>query len=79
MDIETPRSNAQKCYEVSKAITRLLRHDQTVFEEATQQYSAVTSSKSAGRSSMVLRNGHSKIGYQLWQEEEELRKDCNIA
>ena len=29
---------------------------------------------------MVLRNGRLKIGYQLWQEEEEeLRKDFNIA
>ena len=30
IDIETQRSHDQKCYEVSKAITRLLRHDQTV-------------------------------------------------
>ena len=30
IDIETQRSNDQKCYEVSKAITRLLRHDQSV-------------------------------------------------
>ena len=29
IDIETQRSNDQKCFEVSKAITRLLRHDQT--------------------------------------------------
>ena len=29
IDIETLRSNDQKCFEVSKAITRLLRHDQT--------------------------------------------------
>ena len=29
-DIETQRSHDQKCFEVSKAITRLLRHDQTV-------------------------------------------------
>ena len=28
--IETHRSNDQKCFEVSKAITRLLRHDQSV-------------------------------------------------
>ena len=25
------------------------------------------------------RNGYLKIGYQLWQKEEELRKDFNIA
>ena len=30
IDIETQRSNDQKCFEVSKAITRLLRHDQSV-------------------------------------------------
>ena len=30
IDIETQRSHDQKCYEMSKAITRLLRHDQTV-------------------------------------------------
>ena len=29
-DIETHRSNDQKCFEVSKAIARLLRHDQSV-------------------------------------------------
>ena len=30
IDIETRRSHDQKCFEVSKAFTRLLRHDQTV-------------------------------------------------
>ena len=30
IDIETQRSHDQKCFDVSKAITRLLRHDQTV-------------------------------------------------
>ena len=30
IDIETKRSNDQKCYRVSRAITRLLRHDQSV-------------------------------------------------
>ena len=29
--IETQRSHDQKCYQVSKAMTRLLRHDQSVF------------------------------------------------
>ena len=47
-------------------------------EEATEQSSSMTSSKSAERrSSMVLRNGYLKIGYQLWQKEER-RKDFNI-
>ena len=41
-------------------------------EEATEQSTAVTSSKNAGRrSSTMLRNGYLKIGYQLWQTEEE--------
>ena len=30
IDTETQRSNDQKCYEVSRAITRFLRHDQSV-------------------------------------------------
>ena len=30
IDIETQRSQHHKCYEVSKAMTRLLRHDQSV-------------------------------------------------
>ena len=50
------------------------------FEEVTEQPTTMTSSKSAGRRSlMVLRYGHLKIGYQLWQKEEELRKDINAA
>ena len=44
IDIETQRSHDQKCFDVSKAITRLLRHDQSVPEQST----TVTSSKSAG-------------------------------
>ena len=33
MDMETQRSQDQKCYQVSKAMTRLLRHDRTVPRE----------------------------------------------
>ena len=33
MDIETQRSNDQKCFDVSKAVTRLLRHDQSVLRD----------------------------------------------
>ena len=33
IDIETQRSHDQKCSDVTKAITRLLRHDQTVHRE----------------------------------------------
>ena len=78
IDIETQRSHDHKCYEVSKAMTRLLRHDQSL-EEATEQSTTVTSSTSAGgRSSTMLRSGYLEIGYQLWQNEER-RKDFNIA
>ena len=50
-------------------------------EEATERCSTMASSKTAGRrrSSMVLRNGHLKIEYQLWQKEEERGKASNIA
>ena len=49
-------------------------------EEATEQSTTVTSSKSAGgRSSTVLRNGYLEIEYQLWHEEEERRRDFNTA
>ena len=49
-------------------------------EEATEQSTTVTSSKSAGRRiSTMLRNGYLKIGYQLWQKEEVRRKGFNIA
>ena len=33
IDIETQRSHDQECFEVSKAVTRLLRHDQTVHRD----------------------------------------------
>ena len=51
------------------------------FGELTEQSSTMTSSKSAGRSSTMLRNGYLQIAFQLWQEEEEeeLRKDFNNA
>ena len=46
----------------------------------TEQSSTMTSWKSARRrrSPMVLCNGNLKIGYQLWQKDEELRKDFII-
>ena len=80
IDIETQRSHDQKCSDVSKVITRLLRHDQTVHREinGASKYSDIIE-ECRTRSSMVLRNGQLKIGYQLWQKEEELRKVFNIA
>ena len=80
IDIETQRSHDQKCSDVSKVITRLLRHDQTVCREinGASKYSDIIE-ECRRRSSMVLRKGQLKIGYQLWQKEEELRKGFNIA
>ena len=49
-------------------------------EDLTEQSITTISLKSAGRrSSSKFRNGHLTIGYQLWQEEAELRTDVNIA
>ena len=80
IDIETQRSHDHKCYEVSKAINRLLRHDQSVPRGTMERSTTVTSSKSAGRSSStMLRNDYLKIGYQPWQKEEERRKDFTIT
>ena len=70
-DIETQRSHDHKCHEVSKKPSPDC-YDMVnqSLEEATEQSTAVTSSKSAGgRGSTVLRNGYLKIGY--WQTEEE--------
>ena len=43
IDIETQRSHDQKCFDVSKAIARLLRHDRTVHREidGTIQYNDI--------------------------------------
>ena len=49
--IETQRSHDQKCFEVLKAITRLLRHDQAVPRGIDRAIQYMTSSKSAGRRS----------------------------
>ena len=50
--------------------------NRSLLEEATEQSATVTSSNSAGsRSSTTLRNGYLKVGYQLSQWEEDLRKD----
>ena len=71
IDIETQRSHDQKCSNVSKAITRLLRHDPTVHREidGAIQYNDIFEECRKKKSSMVLRNDHLKIGYQLWQKE----------
>ena len=78
IDIETPRSHVQACYQVSKAMIRLLRHDRTL-GKLTEQFHLTSWMHAGRRSSMVLRSGHLKIGNQLWQKEEEPRKGFDIV
>ena len=70
IDIETQRSHDQQRYQVSKAMTRLLRHDQTVPREID---GAVLFDEvlEVCRKKKSLRNGQFTNGYQLWQKEEE--------
>ena len=49
-------------------------------EEATERSTTVTSSKNAGRRrSTMPRSGFFKIRYELWQKEEERRKDFSAC
>ena len=77
IDIDTQRSQDQKCSDVSKAITRLLRHDLRVRREidGAIQYNDIIEKCRKKK----FCNGHLKIGYQLWQKGEEPRKGFNIA
>ena len=80
IDIETQRSHDHKCYEVSKAMTRLLRHDQSVPRGSggaihySDMIEECRKKKFDDASKWYL-----EIGYQLWQKGEERRKDYNIA
>ena len=69
MDIETQRSHDQKCFDVSKAMTRLQRHDQTVHRETDGaiQYNDIIEECRKKKFDGASR-GHLKIGYQLWQK-----------
>ena len=49
IDIETQRSHDQQCYQTSKVMTWLLRHDQTVLGKLRKQFYLTTSWKNAGR------------------------------
>ena len=75
-DIETQRSNHQKCFEASKAVVRLLRHDQTIHRDTDGaiQYNDIIE----GCIKKMV-DGAAQWPYQLWQKEEELRKGFNIA
>ena len=61
-------------------MTRLLRHDQPVPRGSDGAIHHSDSIEECRRKfDDVLRNGHLKIGYQLWQKEEEPSKDFNVA
>ena len=49
------------------------------FENLTEQSSTMLLKGAGKRTSMVHRNGYLKIGCQNWQNEEERRKDFNLA
>ena len=58
INIETQRSHDHKCYEVSKAMTRLLRHDQSVFggSDGAIHYSGIIEEISILRESKLFQS-----------------------
>ena len=95
IDIEIQESKDPYCFEVSKFITRLLRHSQKVHREddGSAHYDQVIdeckkkqldnteywSRRDAESTSSMLRIGRLKNGYQFWQKVEDKRKGFNIA
>ena len=79
IDIETQRSNDQKCFEVTKAITRPWRHDQSVLggTDGAIYYNDIM--EECRRKRFDDASGYLKIGYQNWQKEEERRIDSKIV
>ena len=74
IDIETQRSHDPKCYEVSEAITRLLRHDQSVprISDGAIQYSDIIEE-------CRKQEFEDASQWSLEEKEEERRNDFNIA
>ena len=72
IDFETQRSNDKKCFEVWKAITRLLRHDQTVPRgiDGAIHYNDIMEECRRKK----FDDASQQIGYQNWHREEERRK-----
>ena len=77
IDTETQRSNDQKCFEVWKAITRLLRHDHSVprRNDGAIHYNAIIEECRRKK----FDDASQWFGYQNWQREEEWRKDSNFV
>ena len=61
MDVD-PGNFSQGCFEVSKFMIRLLRHDDTVHRENDGAVSFDDMAKTSRQSLMVLRNGQLKLG-----------------
>ena len=77
IDIETQRSHDHECYEESKAITRLLRHDQSVPRGSEQEtYSSIDYPVSK-QLSTLLRHGsllrEDDGAIELWRKKDYLR------
>ena len=92
IDIEILESKGPYCFQVSKFITRLLRHSQQVFREGRVQYDqAIDECKKNKQmiqnigqtrcrsTSSMLRFGQLTIGYQFWQKVEDKRKGFIFA
>ena len=74
-----PERFRQDCFEVSKAMIRLLRHHPSIPREDDGAVLLTTLWKNSRHSLMVLRNGQITIGYLSWQMEEDRRKGFNAA
>ena len=93
IDIEIQESNPH-CFQVSKFITRLLRHSQQVYreEDAGVHYDQVIEecrkkqsddtgywSDEMKKQFAMFRIGQLTNGYQFWQKVEDRRRGFNIA
>ena len=92
--IEIQESKDPHCFQVSKFITRLLRHSKQVnreedggvyhdqvIDECKKKLSDDTGywSDEMKKHSPMLRSGQRTNGYQFWQKVEDRRKGFNIA
>ena len=74
-----PGSYDHECYVISKAMIRLLRHDQNIVRETdgAVKYEDIVEEVNKKEKENVrgcFENGHSMIGFLFWQKEEEPRK-----
>ena len=78
IDVDS-RKFSQSCFEVSKFMIRLLRHDDTVHREDDGAVRFDDLAESSRQSLMVLRNGQLKLGQLSWLKEEDRRRGFNTA